>query len=174
MRSTQLLVKIYNKHLGWYAEFFLKIVLKFLLGKTSARLNLKIMLNSLHTGSGAVSFIPLLFIVVCSALISFLQCCVKTWCLSIGPRSNIPLYDIRGFYKHFFICFCPTILFPKQIFLQHFMSARLFWRHFFLQKSEKLDNYMRFRPQQDKNCIIKSTHIQRRGGVNYTEVLHDL
>ena len=36
---------------GRYAEFLLKIILKFLLGKTSARLNLKIKLNSLHIGS---------------------------------------------------------------------------------------------------------------------------
>ena len=38
--------------LGWYEEFFLKIALQFLLGQTSARLNLKIMPNSLHTGPG--------------------------------------------------------------------------------------------------------------------------
>ena len=36
--------------LGWYAEFFLKIILQFKLGKISARLNLTIMLNSLHIG----------------------------------------------------------------------------------------------------------------------------
>ena len=39
--------------LGWYAEFMLKIILQFLLGKTRARLNLKIMLNSLHIGPDA-------------------------------------------------------------------------------------------------------------------------
>ena len=37
----------YVLDLGWYAEFLLEIILKILLGKTSARLNLKIMLNSL-------------------------------------------------------------------------------------------------------------------------------
>ena len=39
-----------HRLLGWYAEFLLKIIFQFLLGKTSARLNLKIMLNSLHIG----------------------------------------------------------------------------------------------------------------------------
>ena len=34
---------------GWYAEFLLKIELWFLLGKTTARLNLKIDLITLHT-----------------------------------------------------------------------------------------------------------------------------
>ena len=33
---------------GWYGEFLLKIILQFLLWKTSARLNLKIILNSLN------------------------------------------------------------------------------------------------------------------------------
>ena len=37
-------------HLGWYAEFLLKIVLQLLLGKIAARLIFKIMLNSLHIG----------------------------------------------------------------------------------------------------------------------------
>ena len=37
---------------GWYAEFLLKIILQFLLEKTSARVNLKIRLNSLHIGPG--------------------------------------------------------------------------------------------------------------------------
>ena len=43
-----LLVLVSSQDLGWYAEFLLKFILQFLLGKTSARLNLKIMLNSLH------------------------------------------------------------------------------------------------------------------------------
>ena len=40
----------FRDNLGWYAEFMLKIILRFLLEKTSAGLNLKIMLNSLHIG----------------------------------------------------------------------------------------------------------------------------
>ena len=39
---------------GWYAEFFLKIVLQFLLGKIAARLIFKIVLKSLHIGPGEV------------------------------------------------------------------------------------------------------------------------
>ena len=38
--------------LGWYAEFLLRIDLQTLLGKATARLNLKIMLKSLHTSPG--------------------------------------------------------------------------------------------------------------------------
>ena len=40
----------YSGDLGWYAEFLLKIVLQFLLGKIAARLIFKIMLGSLHIG----------------------------------------------------------------------------------------------------------------------------
>ena len=35
---------------GWYTEFLLKIIRKIVLGKTGARLNLKITLKSLHKG----------------------------------------------------------------------------------------------------------------------------
>ena len=35
---------------GWYAEFLLKIILQFLLGKIAARLIFKIKLKSLHIG----------------------------------------------------------------------------------------------------------------------------
>ena len=38
--------------LDWYAEFLLRIDLRSSLGKTVAKFNLKIMLKSLHTGSG--------------------------------------------------------------------------------------------------------------------------
>ena len=38
--------------LGWYAEFLLKILLKFLFGERAARLISKIMLKSLHIGPG--------------------------------------------------------------------------------------------------------------------------
>ena len=37
---------------GWYAEFLLKIVLQFLIGKVAARLIFKIMLKSLHIDPG--------------------------------------------------------------------------------------------------------------------------
>ena len=39
--------------LGWYAEFLLKIILQFLLGKITPRLIYRIMLKSLHIGPGA-------------------------------------------------------------------------------------------------------------------------
>ena len=42
----------YSWDLGWYAEFLLKIILQFLLGKIPARLNFKIILKSLHIGPG--------------------------------------------------------------------------------------------------------------------------
>ena len=38
--------------LGWYAEFLLKIVLQFLLGKIAEILIIKIILKSLHIGLG--------------------------------------------------------------------------------------------------------------------------
>ena len=41
-----------HHHRGWYAEFLLKIVLQFLLGKIAARLIFKTMLKSLHIGPG--------------------------------------------------------------------------------------------------------------------------
>ena len=47
---NMLLVLVLSPNLDWYAEFLLKIILQFLLGKPSARLNLKIILNSLHIG----------------------------------------------------------------------------------------------------------------------------
>ena len=42
----------YQTSLGWYAEFLLKIVIQFLLGKIAAKLIFKIMLKSLHLGPG--------------------------------------------------------------------------------------------------------------------------
>ena len=41
---------LYKWDEGYYAKFMLKIILQFLLGKTSVGLNLKIMQNSLHFG----------------------------------------------------------------------------------------------------------------------------
>ena len=50
------------KYQGWYAEFLLNIVLQFVLGKTGARFNLKIMLISLHIYPNATLHLNLNFV----------------------------------------------------------------------------------------------------------------
>ena len=49
MTETRLVFSFVVLLQGWYAKFLLKIDLEFLLGKTTARLNLKIDLTTLHT-----------------------------------------------------------------------------------------------------------------------------